>query len=72
MPSSARRRNDHGLVSGRRRTRAPLHQFCLIDFVGRFDRHFSGLSLFDASTMENSVGSRWSNFNDFTRASATK
>ena len=44
---------------------APLHQFCLIDSVGRFDRH-------DASTTKNSVGSRRSNFNDLTRAFATK
>ena len=51
---------------------APLHQFCLIDSVGRFDRHFPGLSLFDASATENSVGSRRSNFNDLTRAFATK
>ena len=44
---------------------APLHQFCLIDSVGSFDRH-------DASTTENSAGSRRRNFNDFTRAFATK
>jgi hypothetical protein len=42
-----------------------LHPFCLIDSVGRFDRH-------DASTTENSAGPRRSNFNDVTRAFVTK
>jgi hypothetical protein len=37
----------------------PLHPFCLIDSVGRFDRH-------DGSTTENSSGRR-SNFNGFTQ-----
>jgi hypothetical protein len=53
--------------------RGALHQFCLIDSTRDQSATFSveTESPFDASTTENSAGSRRSNFNDLIRASAT-
>ena len=51
---------------------APLHQFCLIDSVGSFDRHFPVAAFSMHRRRKIPLGSRRSNFNDLTRAFATK